>query len=318
MISPRKTRLTAGTPTIAFGPESPGIGSWEWIGQDMAQELSGDFQTITFRERIPECDAVVFIKDKFCVPAEEIFRAAQEAALIFCPVDLYGSSAEIDRDWQLLRRCSRIVTHSENLRKYFQSYAPVEYLDHHLKFTAPLKEHCPSEGPILWTGMRSNLPPLAKWVNQHSLPAELWILTNLEENERNVTPQQFGFRENEKIRIEKWNPQKHREWIGLARAAIDIKGDDFRQRHKPPTKALDCLASGLPLAMNQDSNSVSYLARLGFEVAAPDNQAHWFSQEYWEQIQRLAKSLRQELSRGRIGQRFKQIIEAALAERNHT
>ena len=52
-------------------------------------------------------------------------------------------------------------------------------------------------------------------------------------------------------------------------AAIDIKGDDFRSRHKPPAKAIDFIASGVPLAMNPDSSMVEHLARMGFDVASP-------------------------------------------------
>ena len=303
-------------PVIAFGPELPGVGSWEWIGGDMAGELSGCFETVTFKKTIPPCDLLVLLKDKYFILQEEIFRAAQEVPLIFCPVDLYGSSAEIDLDWQLLRNCSRIVIHAEVLRKYFQSYASVEYLDHHLKFTAPLRKEYPTVGPILWTGMRSNLSHLAAWVNRYPLPAELWILTNLNESERTVSPLQFGFREHEKIRIESWNPEKHREWAGLAKAAIDIKGNDFRQRHKPPTKALDCIASGLPLAMNLDSNIVTHLAGLGFEVVSPHDELHWFSREYWDQTQQFARRLRELLSRKQVGERFTNIINQALAERS--
>ena len=302
---------------IAFGPELPGVGSWEWIGGDMAQELSGRFQTLTFKKTIPRCDLLVLLKDKYFIPQEEILSAAQKVPVIFCPVDLYGSSAEIDRDWRLLRNCSRVILHADVLRKYFQSYAVVDYLDHHLKYIAPLRKDYPTEGPILWTGMRTNLPPLAEWVNRHPLPAELWILTNLNASEQTVSPQQFGFRANEKIRIESWNPEKHREWAGLAKAAIDIKGTDFRQRHKPPTKAMDCIASGLPLAMNPECNSVTHLASLGFEVVSPHDVLHWFSREYWDETQQFARRLRASLSRKQVGERFQQIINDVLVERSN-
>ncbi len=40
----------------------------------------------------------------------------------------------------------------------------------------------------------------------------------------------------------------------MARAALDIKGTDFRSRHKPATKAYDFIAPGIPLTTKNYSN----------------------------------------------------------------
>jgi hypothetical protein len=69
---------------------------------------------------------------------------------VYSPVDYYVSPAD----------CSRIVVHSQKLRYYFEPYAPVEYIDHHVRFAAPMRERFLSEGFILWVGVRTNLPPL--------------------------------------------------------------------------------------------------------------------------------------------------------------
>ena len=60
------------------------------------------------------------------------FTLRRRCRLIYCPVDVYGSAAEIDADAAALSCFDRIIIHGERLRKYFSPYAVVEYLDHHL------------------------------------------------------------------------------------------------------------------------------------------------------------------------------------------
>lgn len=299
-------------PVVAFGPELPGIGSWNWVGGALAVALEGRFKVLRFRERIPDCDAAVIVKYK--PPLEEVINAGTRAAVLFCPIDAYGSAADIDADYRLLRSCRHIIVHAPSLAKYFQSYAPVELLDHHVNYVAPLRTEFRSEGPVLWTGLRSNLPPVVDWLNSHRLPAELQVLTNLEEGEA-AAPEAFGFRGPTCVRVERWSAERHRSALATARAAIDVKGGDFRQRHKPPAKAIDCIASGVPLAMNSDSSSVAYLRTLGFEVARPDDPGRWFSEEYWRETRRLGAELRDRLSREGVAGRLAEIVEKALGER---
>jgi glycosyltransferase involved in cell wall biosynthesis len=300
-------------PVIAFGPELPGIGSWEWVGAEMVEELSVRFETKTFKDEIPSCDVLVIVK--YNLSHKVVERVARHSLVVFCPIDYYGSPAEIDRDGPLLRCCARVVTHAESLRKYFQSYAPVEYLDHHVKFTAPLREAYQKTGPILWTGMRNNLPPLVQWINGNPLPEELWLLTNLEAGRTDARGEEFGFSTGTTVRIENWSPEKHYEWTGLARAAIDVKGTDFRQRHKPPAKAFDFIASGVPTATNDPSSSARHLRRIGFEPARPEERDRWLSRDYWEQTVRLGRRLRDRLSRAGVGARLAQILEDVLTAR---
>src|SRR5262249_22503917 len=117
------------------------------------------------------------------------------------------------------------------------------------------------------------------------------------------------------IRIEEWTRELHVERTAQARAALDVKGQDFRSRHKPPAKAIDFLASGVPLAMNPDSSPVEHLARMGFELASPLNTERWLSRDCWEETRRFGAALRELLSQERIGLRYKRIIEEVLAER---
>src|SRR5262249_40235694 len=227
----------------------------------------------------------------------------------YAPLDYYGSPQEIEADAPMLRRCARVLVHCERLRPYFERYASVEYMDHHVKFAAPLRDRFREEGFILWAGVRSNLPPLVEWVNANSLTGELVVLTNPEKPSDILTPQQFGFRSGIRVTIEHWSKDKQIELTRQARAVIDIKGDDFRSVHKPPAKALDFIASGVPLAMNPESSATEHLARMGFELCSPMDTARWFSHEYWKETRQFGGAVRELLSRRRVGMRWRGIVD---------
>jgi hypothetical protein len=301
-------------PVIAFGPEVPGWGSWDWCGRDIQIELARYYSTLSFASApIPDCDVLFVIKHALSL--ELIAQAAQRAQVVYCPVDYYGNAADIDADAAMLRKCSRILIHSHGLRKYFEPYAPVEYIDHHVKFVSPMRTSFLPKGFILWVGVRTNLPPLIAWINTHSLPCELRILTNLENPKDVPTAEDLGIRNAAPVVIENWSAERHVELLTKAKAALDIKDTDFRARHKSPAKAIDFIASGLPLAMNEDSCVVEHLARMGFEIASPLETERWFSKDYWEETQRFGRALRELLSLRRIGLRYKQVVDALLKSR---
>jgi hypothetical protein len=304
-------------PLVAFGPEMPDWGSWQWIGADLQQELSKYYRTASFTGHVdPSAYAVVIVKHS--LPLQLVEELSRHSAVIYCPVDFYGSAAEIDAEAQMLRKCSRILVHSDRLRRYFESYAAVEYMDHHAKFVAPMRKTYRPTGFILWVGVRTNLPPLAEWLKESSLLEELGelrVLTNFEDPKAMPQAEKLEFRSTACIKVENWSRERQIKLTRQAKAALDIKGTDFRSRHKPPAKAIDFLASGLPLAMNPDSSAVEHLARMGFEICSPENIDRWLSKEYWEETQRFGKALRELLSLERIGRRWKRIIDEVLAER---
>jgi hypothetical protein len=294
--------------TVAFGPEVKEWGSWNWVGADLAEALRRDLRVRVFQPwEVPECEVVVVVKHQ--PPQEWVGRVARRAGLIYAPVDAYGSAAEIDRDETWLRKCARIVIHCEMLRKYFVPYAPVELMDHHVKFVTPMRDEYQPEGSLLWVGVRSNLGPMVRWVNEHPLPAPLDVVTNFEDPARRPSAREIGFKGGSDVRLHNWSPERHVELTAAARAVIDIKGDDFRSRHKPPAKAIDFIASGVPLAMNEESSTVEHLARLGFEAASPEDTDWWLSREYWEETRRFGIALRELLAVERVARRWKRIIE---------
>lgn len=93
--------------------------------------------------------------------------------------------------------------------------------------------------------------------------------------------------------------------MSTCRAAIDINGTDLSQSTKPPTKAQQFTASGIPFAWNADSPVACYFARRGFAVAEPQDISLLFFDTYWIETRRVAGKLRQELSLVAVGDRYR-------------
>ena len=112
---------------VAFGPEMPGWGSWEWVGDDLCRELAESFRTVRFRGwDVPDCDVAVVVKH--APPLAAARQLARRARLVYCPVDYYGSAADLLADRAWLGLCARVVVHCERLREYFRPWAAVDYL----------------------------------------------------------------------------------------------------------------------------------------------------------------------------------------------
>ncbi len=312
----RRSSKIPSRPVIAFGPEMPEWGSWDWVGADTMRELAGHFVTFSYAwGEIPACDVVFVIKH---APALQLAaRTPGNVPIVYCPVDFFGSPEHIACEAAWLRRCSRIVIHCERLRKYFEPYARVEYIDHCVKFVTPHLVKYRPEGYVLWVGVWTNLPPVVQWVNRHPLPYELKVLTNLGNANSCPTASELGFRSDLEVSIETWSRERHREAMSRAKAALDIKAADFRSSHKPPAKAIDFVASGVPVAMNCQSSALEHLARMGFDMACPCDTQRWLSREYWTETRRFGRALRELLDGRRIGSRYKYLVERVLAERNH-
>jgi len=300
---------------IAIGPASPGIGSWEWVGAETGHRLQDHFDVVEFQDnQIPECDLIWIVKQP--IHPQIVIEKSSTTPIIYSPIDFYGSPAQIDADAAWLTHCDRILVHCQELARYFRSYAPTDYIDHQVRF---FPEHFPTYKPdsfVLWVGMQSQISNLANWVNEHQLPSELRVLTNLNPAQPVPAASLYGFDTyKNSIRLGCWSPARHLDWVDRAGLAIDIKGNDFRQRHKPSTKAIDFIAAGLPLAMNSDSSSVRHLKRLGFDVPSPENYERWKSQSYFEQTQRFGRAWRELFSLSRISMRYQLLFEEVWKER---
>ncbi len=292
----------------------PGWGSWDWVGTFLVEHLQGPFRTSTFDPwQIPSADIVVIVKH--APPGEWIEEVSRRSAVVYCPIDWYGDAADIDADASWLRKCARVVVHCHRLKPHFAPLAETSYIDHPVKYATPTCKSFRRDGPFLWVGVRSNLPPLVPWVNAHPLPGPLDVLTNPETPGHVPTPEELGFRPDREVRIHEWTPERHLAFTTAARAVLDIKGDDFRSRHKPPAKAIDFVASGLPLAMNPGSSPADHLASVGLTVPSPLDTDRWLSESYWKETRRLGERLSRELAPDRVAGRFRKVVEAALAAR---
>ena len=306
---------TGSRPIVAIGPRIADFGLRDWVGTEISDELSTEFDVRVFDHEVPHSDLIIFLQ--FKPEANMLRRISRSSAVIYCPFDNYGSSREIDADAAALGACDRVLVHCERLRKYLTAYTSVEYIDHHVKVAATLRATFQPDGPILWVGGRTNLPPLVDWVNQHHLTEELWVLTNPENLAETPHSQDFGFQPHNRVRVERWSAERQREWTAVCRGALDIIGDDFRARHKSPAKAIDYLASGVPLALQPDSSTAEHLARLGFDVASVDDWDRWRSRGYWEETTHFGAALRELLSREQIGQTWRRILNEVLVARGH-
>lgn len=291
--------------SVAVGPMMPDVGSWEWVGQDFCRALAAEFEVQTWTDHPPGCDLAIVVKYGFgpqlaTVPSQ---------GLIYCPIDAYGSSPEIDLHGPLLRRCDRVILHSESLRPYFQSYARTEILDHAIRYWSEPGTASPNDGPLLWVGHRSHLPILVDRVNRKPLPAPLIVLTNLESESTRAVDAGF---QSPDVTLADWSAERHIEWSGKAMAAFDVKGTDFRQRHKPPAKAIDFLASGLPFAVNDDSVTARQLRSIGFDVASIDDPDRWLSSGYRSRTHEFASRVRSSHSLDAVGERLRNIVRDVL------
>lgn len=200
---------------VVFGPELPQFGSWNWLGRDLVSSLSDRFDTQAFRDEIGSVDVLVVLK--FLPPLEVLRELQQRTRIVYCPVDLYGAASDIDADSARLQCCDRIVVHCERLVRYFRGYAPVFSLPHHVKYISDIPAQRPADGPLLWIGVRGNLPPVVEWVNQHGLPRELVVLTDVEPGLPMPTAAELGFQSGT-VRVEPWTVENHLQWLPRCRA----------------------------------------------------------------------------------------------------
>jgi hypothetical protein len=99
--------------------------------------------------------------------------------------------------------------------------------------------------------------------------------------------------------------------LAHCRCAFDIKGSAFRSRNKPPAKALDFLASGIPFAINKDSSAADHLHSLGFDCVDPNNTDRWLSAEYALECQAFGRRLAQGLSLRGSAAQWREVIASA-------
>lgn len=110
---------------------------------------------------------------------------------------------------------------------------------------------------------RAECAAISPQVLSNSLDRELWILTDVEKDR--IATCSIGFSDDRSVRVDTWCQELHLKWLSVASVAVDVKAEDFRARHKPPAKAYDYLASGIPLITNRGSSPDLHLQEIGFQ-----------------------------------------------------
>jgi len=308
---------------IAFGPVRD-LPSWGWVGFDTARELSKyyDVQVYHSWSPPPDCDILLVVKER---PPEQFVLDAQrkKAKLIYCPVDAYGEIGQLARHADLFRACAMVLVHCERLLPLVRPYcANVHFVDHHIRYATKEMVNYNDAGYILWIGGCQYVPYLARWLEHHPIEQEIRILTDIDNyrarHAARVLAAEIGmrfgvYRGTESIadcRVYQWSERRQQAMMRECRGALDIKMTArFEQAHKPPTKAQQYVASGIPFAVNPDSYSAEYFRARGFELASPADTARWLSREYWEETRVWGERLRAATSIEAVGARYRQLIE---------
>lgn len=304
---------------VAIGPEKD-FPSWNWVGKDTARELKKHYSVTIFKEfkdLTSSYDAVLIIKHLPSI--SEIDRAKKRAKkVIYCPIDFYQSRSQIESTASILRNCTAILSHSSQLIPLFENYSRSFYIDHHCKFVTDEFSSYKKNGFVLWVGGFQYIPFLLDWVNKNNPDFEIKILADIKNHLAIIRASEIasklkiklnmGDNDINGIDLIEWSEEKQIELLMQAKAAIDIKGNDFNQQHKPATKSQKYVACGVPIAMN-DSESVIYFKKKGLILASPKKTDRWFSEAYWEETIEMGRILREELSLESIGNKYRSYID---------
>lgn len=299
-------------PRIALGPATAAP-SWDWVGLGAARALAGHFEVELFDgfTRVPEAEVIVVVKVR---PPEGFVEAGRWAGakLVYAPIDRYGSEREIESDAGFLGACDLVLLHSEALRPLIEPFNPsIGLVEHHCRYALPQLADFKPDGFVLWTGACEHVPHVVKWLEGHECQAEVRLLTNYRDKSARIHAHfvahelglrlRFGDGEINGFPATVWSEEAQQRVMRECRAAIDIKGAGFNQATKPPTKAQQFVASGIPFGCNPDSSVARYLHGRGFEVADAGDQDRLFSRRYWEETRAFAPRLRAWTSEDAVG-----------------
>jgi hypothetical protein len=196
-------------------------------------------------------------------------------------------------------------------------------VEHNARFALDPMAQYKDTGHVLWIGACQYLPYLLKWLERHPIEEEIRILTDIDKfaarHAARCTADGIGIRmtlarSTTSIaghRVERWTEQSQAEAMRECRAALDVKmPGNFNQDHKPPAKAQQYVASGVPFAVNPETSTAEYFRVRGFELASPADTDRWLSREYWEETRTCAYQLRDRTSLESVGREYRRLIES--------
>ncbi len=313
--------------SIAVGPVSPQP-SWEWVGHHILRELAADHRVAPFvsLDAPPGCDVLFVLKAR---PADDfVDRAVRSGTrVVYVPIDAYRSRMQIRDDAAFLARCDAVLVHSERLVPELAPYCRrLRYVEHHARYRVEPSRDFREQGYVLWVGGFQYVPYLLRWLRSHPLAAELKLLTDVDNPRAVAAASQLaealrldcefgtGMRRIDGHAILPWSETLQAGMMAECRAALDVKDEaDFNQVHKPPAKAQQFVASGIPFATNRGSSAFEYFERRGFRLALPTEPGRWFSPEYWRQTREAAAELTPRLSSASVGDSYRSLLDELAA-----
>jgi hypothetical protein len=311
-------------PAIALGPATASV-SWEWVGLGAARALGSHFDVELFDtfERVPEAQVVVVVKVR---PPEAFVTAAGRARskLVYAPIDRYVSELEIERDAPFLGACDLVLLHSEVLRPVIERVNHrIGLVEHHSRYALPELVDFKRNGFVLWIGGCEHVPHVVRWLEGRDFGAEVKLLTNYEDRNARIRAHlvahglglrlRFGDGDINGFEARRWSEEQQASLMRECRAAIDIKGGDFNQATKPPTKAQQFIASGIPFGCNPDSSVAHYLRGRGFDVACAADRERLLSFRYWKETRAFAPRLRAWTSPDEVGRVLRRHLAPLMA-----
>lgn len=271
------------------------VPSWWWCAADLLEGLRSDFEVATFAQfeecRCRQADVVLVVKH---LPAPGTsLQLPIGSKLAYVPVDYFDSPEHVASQEAFLRRCDALLLHSGRLVPVLGRYCGNTMLvEHYGKYVLPEPREFEAGGFVLWVGFVENASYTVDWFLGEPRSFGLKVVTNCPFN----TPE----RERRGLVQVKWSEGVQRELMEGAKAGVDIKGQNFAQFTKPPTKVQQFVASGISVATNPDSYAWEYFHARGLDLVAPGDLGRWFSREYWEETRAAGERLREEISRERV------------------
>jgi hypothetical protein len=301
--------------SLAIGPRTANP-SWNWVGLGIAQEMCRYYEIAFFDQlsEIPPADVVLVVKQR---PSHQLVAElrAKSVRFFFAPIDVYVEKVEIYSDAEMLRACDAVLIHSEALLPVLTPLCRRACLVEHdaryaLRDLVPFQR----DGFLLWIGGFQHIPYVLHWLQNNPPPLDVRLLTDLTNKSARIAAHFVAYRIGVSLKIgdgkindwavESWSEATQSELMMTCKAAVDIKGSGFNQATKPPTKAQQFIASGIPFGCNPGHPAVAYFRKHGFDIAKADNFSRLLSRDYWEETRTFAHLLTALTARDVVGQAY--------------
>jgi hypothetical protein len=289
---------------VAIGP-SRHYPSWKWCAEDLIPGLQKQHEIQPFHHysELPGHDFDVVMIVKHPPPRKNPIPSGK---IIYLPIDYFMSASQISSRSNFLQRCDIVAVHCERLVEHLGTYCKrIETIEHYDKYAVPSPINYNPGGLVLWTGMCTYVKSLYDWYLERPRSFGVVALTN-----RIASLSDFQVK-CPSIQLSEWSEMLQQQCFKKAKAGLDIKGNNFHQQTKPPTKIQQLIASGIPSAVNHGSYTWEYFHGKGLDLASPDDHVRWFSEAYWKEIHDFLPVLRQSISKPNVIHSYLNLIETA-------